>query len=553
MTGAGRLRPVRRRRGETGDTGHRRVVAVLTVIPLAFIGVFFVWPVGALVVRAVRVSDGEGLLDLARRTDAWGLLGFTLAQAAGSTLVTLVVAAPIIWLVATCSARTSTVLMVGVTIPFVLPTVVVGMAFRAIVSPGGPLSGLGLDGSVASIVAAHAFLNIAVVVRVVGSAWRTQDPRAELAARTLGATPWRAFTTVVLPRLIVPILSASALVFLFCSTSFGVVLILGNGRWQTIETAVYTQAIGYFDLPAAVTLSLLQIIVVIVVVAISGWVTPRTVAVVAREATARVRGRASRAVAALVAVWAVVVLVGPLSVVVIRSLRPTAGGEWTLSGYRSLTRAVNGQTPLQTLQYSVVSALWAMVLSVVIGLLAAIALQRARGTASTVGSALALVPLGVSAVTVGFGYLIVLASLPAGVASWPGLIPAVQALIAVPVVIRVIAPALAAIPPRLRHAAATLGAGPWRVWRTVDLPLIWRPLAASGAFAFIIAVGEFGATGFLARPGTTTLPVLIGSALNRPGADNLATAMACSVLMIVATAIAVVVMESFRTVSGGDL
>ncbi|WP_420835185.1 ABC transporter permease [Williamsia herbipolensis] len=570
MTGAGRLRPVRRRRGETGDTGHRRgetgdtghrrgetgdtghrrVVAVLTVIPLAFIGVFFVWPVGALVVRAVGVSDGEGLLDLARRTDAWGLLGFTLAQAAGSTLVTLVVAAPIIWLVATCSARTSTLLMVGVTIPFVLPTVVVGMAFRAIVSPGGPLSGLGLDGSVASILAAHAFLNIAVVVRVVGSAWRTQDPRAELAARTLGATPWRAFTTVVLPRLIVPILSASALVFLFCSTSFGVVLILGNGRWQTIETAVYTQAIGYFDLPAAVTLSLLQIVVVIVVVAISGWVTPRTVAVVAREATARVRGRASQAV---VAVWAVVVLVGPLSVVVIRSLRPTAGGEWTLSGYRSLTRAVNGQTPLQTLQYSVVSALWAMVLSVVIGLLAAIALQRARGTAATVGSALALVPLGVSAVTVGFGYLIVLASLPAGVASWPGLIPAVQALIAVPVVIRVIAPALAAIPPRLRHAAATLGAGPWRVWRTVDLPLIWRPLAASGAFAFIIAVGEFGATGFLARPGTTTLPVLIGSALNRPGADNLATAMACSVLMIVVTAIAVVVMESFRTVSGGDL
>ncbi len=467
-------------------------------------------------------------------------------------MAALAVAAPVVWLAASAAPRWSTALMVLVTVPFVLPTVVVGMAFRALLGPGGPLDGLGWDGSVWSILAAHAFLNVAVIVRVVGSAWRTMDPRAEQAARTLGASPWRAFRTVVLPRLAGPILASSGLVFLFCATSFGVVLILGNGRWQTLETAVYTQAIGYFDIPAAVALSMVQIVLVIVVVGATRVLTPRTPAVAGGSMTpARLTG--IRALGAVLAtLWALIVLAGPLAVVALRSVRPTAGGSFTWSGYRSLTESVNGETPLETLQYSVISALWATVLAMVVGLLGALALQRSRGTAATVGNGLAMLPLGVSAVTVGFGYLIVLAALPAQVAAWPGVVPAVQALIAAPLVIRIIVPALAMVPDSLRHAAASLGASPWRVWRTVDLPLIWRSLGVATAFAFIIALGEFGATGFVARPGTTTLPVLIGSALNRPGPDSLATAMACSMVLIVATAVVVVIMESVRGVEGGE-
>ncbi|GAA1461666.1 iron ABC transporter permease [Williamsia maris] len=533
-------------------------MGAIVVVPLLFLGVFFVWPVGALIRRAFDVSDGAGLGTLLARTDAWGLLGFTLAQAAGSTVVALIVAAPIVWLVAVAAPRWSTALMVLVTVPFVLPTVVVGMAFRALLGRGGPLAGLGWDGSVWSILAAHAFLNVAVIVRVVGSVWRTMDPRAEQAARTLGASPWRAFRTVVLPRLAVPVLASSALVFLFCASSFGVVLILGNGRWQTLETAIYTQAIGYFDIPAAVALSMVQIVLVVIVVGAARVLTPRTEAVAARAAAPTPLAGLRAVSAAGATVWAVILLVGPLAVVALRSVRPTSGGSvtdpdsWTLSGYRSLTESVNGETPLQTLQYSAISALWATVLAMIVGLLGALALQRSRGAVATVGAGLALLPLGVSAVTVGFGYLVVLASLPAEVAAWPGVVPAVQALIAAPIVIRIIAPALAAVPTSLRHAAASLGASPWRVWRTVDLPLIWRSLGVATAFAFIIALGEFGATGFVARPGTTTLPVLIGSALNRPGADSLATAMACSMLLIAATAVVVVIMESLRGVEGSE-
>ena len=104
-----------------------------------------------------------------------------------------------------------------------------------------------------------------------------------------------------------------------------------------------------------------------------------------------------------------------------------------------------------------------------------------------------------------------------------------------------------------RTAAHYTHDGPLRVLRTIDLPAIGRSLAAAAGFAFVMALGEFGATSLLARADTTTLPVLIGSALNRPGATQLATAMAASMLLVVATAVAMLAVEVLRPRSGAVL
>ena len=186
----------------------------------------------------------------------------------------------------------------------------------------------------------------------------------------------------------------------------------------------------------------------------------------------------------------------------------------------------------------------------VVGVLAALALHSSRGAVGAIANVIAMIPLGISAVTLGFGYLIVLATMPNEIAASPAVIPCVQALIAIPLVIRVMVPALESIPPRLRDAAASLGARPVRVFVDVDLPVIGRSLTAAGGFAFVMALGEFGAASFLRRADTTTLPVLIGSELSRPGADNLATAMAASMILVAATTIAVVGVEVFRPRDG---
>lgn len=525
---------------------------LLAVVPTAFIGLLFVWPVAALVRRAMTTAGDGGshsLAELLRRTHAAHLLAVTLGQAAASTVLALLVAAPIVWLYVRSGGVGTIVLTVVVTIPFVLPTVVVGVAFRAVLD--GPLAFAHIGSGWWAVLLAHAFLNVAVFVRVVGAAWRSLDTRAVDAARTLGAGEWRAWRTVVAPRLLPPTAAAATLVFLFCSTSFGVIIILGGGTLRTLETEIYTQAIGYFRIPEAVALSMLQIVVVIAALLVSVLAGGRAGPGTARAYTRRrpISGATWVAVVA-VSAWTTVVLVGPVLVLALRSVRPRAGGDWTLSGYRALAEPVNGVTPLASLRYSLVTATLAMVIAVCVGSLAALALHRTRGALRSVGEVLGMIPLGVSAVTLGFGYLLVLAAMPARIASSPLVIPCVQALIAIPVVIRIVIPALESVPPRQQQAAATLGAGPVRVFATVDAPVIGRSVAAAGGFAFVMALGEFGATSFLARADTTTLPVLIGSALNRPGASNLATAMAASMVLVAATSVAVLAVEALRPRSG---
>lgn len=522
-------------------------LGALAIVPTLFLAVFFCWPIVALINRARAEAAGGSVAASLERTHAWSLLGFTLGQAAASTLLTIVVAAPISWLVARVEFPGARLLMVVVTVPFVLPTVVVGVAFRTVFD--GPLSFLGVSGGVWPILAAHVFLNVAVVVRVVAAAWQGIDPRAAQAARTLGATDWRAFTTVTLPRLLPAMAAAAALVFLFCSTSFGVIIILGNGQLQTLETEIYTRAVGYFQISDAVVLSMLQIVVVLAALALvrlcgasgsgaadGGFGTARA------GRRQRATGRIWIAVAGVTG-WTTLWLVGPLAVLAVWSVRPAKDGPWTLAGYRALATSVNGVTPLETLGYSAFSATVAAAAALLIGTAGAVVIARSGPVVSGVGNVVATLPLGISAVTLGFGFLIVLAALPRDVGASPLIIPAVQSLIAIPVVIRIIVPALQSVPARARQAAAVLGASPGRVWLTVDLPTIGRSLGAAAGFAFVMALGEFGATGFLARPDTTTLPVLIGAALNRPGSDQLATAMACSMLLVVATTAAVLIIE----------
>lgn len=278
-----------------------------------------------------------------------------------------------------------------------------------------------------------------------------------------------------------------------------------------METEIYTRAIGYFQVSDAVVLSLLQIVVVLAALAlvrlcgaggsgVGGPVGTQRRAVGDGDRLGARCGRRGMPVGGTV--------VGrPLAVLAVWSVRPQSGCPWTVEGYRSLARSVNGVTPLETLAYSAFSAAIAALVAVVIGTLGAYVIARGGRTVGGVGNFVATLPLGISAVTLGFGYLIVLAApLPREIRTSPLIIPAVQSLIAIPVVIRIVVPALDAVGQRVRQAAITLGATPWRVWTTVELPGIARSLGAAAGFAFVMALGEFGATGWRYR--TSTLPVL---------------------------------------------
>ena len=527
--------------------------------PLAFLTVFFAWPVVTLVGRGLAPDgalDLSGFGEVLARERTWRILTQTLTQAALGTAVCVALGIPGALVLYRRSFPGRDLLRGVVTVPFVLPSVVVGVAFHALVTRGGPLEALGLDGTLTAVVAALAFFNYGLVVRTVGTMWSRLDPRAVEAARALGASPMRAFATVTLPALAPAIASAASLTFLFCATAYGVVLVLGGVGIGTIETEIYRLTTQYLDLRGAAVLSVVQL----GVIALALWVAERARA--ATQTRLRLRteapaGRLRAADAPALAVTAVTIgglLVAPMAVLVVRSLQ--RDGVWTLANYTDLGTTGGRSALLVTVWEAAANSVSVAVAAAAIALTLGVAVclvvsrrPRSRALARVITGldAAFMLPLGVSAVTVGFGFLITLARPPLALTRSWWILPLAQAVVAVPLVVRTLLPALRAIDPRQREAAAALGAGPGRVLLTVDGPQLLRAGGLAAGFALATSLGEFGATSFLARPHEPTLPVVVYRLIGSPGSQNQGMALAGGVVLAVGSAAVMLGCEWLQT------
>jgi thiamine transport system permease protein len=535
------------------NLGVRARLALLAG-PALFIAVLFAWPVAAIVATGLRPEGAWALADALDAVDRnLDTLAFTAWQAALSTVATFAIALPGTWALARVRFRGKAACRVLVTVPFVLPTVVVATAVRGLAGPQGLLrSWFVLDDSLLAIVLAHAFFNYAVVVWVVGDRWAHLDRRIEEAARTLGDRRWRTTLRVTLPLLAPAVLAAAVLVFLFCATSYGVVVLLGGPEHATIEVAIARSAGAVLDLPAAAALSIVQLVAVIALLAVHGRLRDRQHSALTQapaEAVERPAVGWRQRLALGGALTSMVLFLGmPLLVLVERSFR--VGDGYGLAWYRGLSESARGSTlfvsPLEAVRTSLGYATVAALVAVVVGGCAAVAVAARSDRLGRAADTLLTLPLGVSAVTVGLGLLVALDQPPLDLRGDPLLVPLAHALIGVPFVLRGLVPVLRAVDPRLREAAGVLGAGPWRRLRDVDLALAGRALLVAAAFAFAISLGEFGATTMVARADTPTVTVAIGRYLGRPGAAGFGQAAAMSVLLLAITASVVVVAQRGR-------
>lgn len=537
----------------------------LAAAPAVFFVIFFGYPVAAIVARGLRA---DGTWHLARAAEVLTdpgtghVLWFTVWQAAASTVLTLLVALPGAYVFARFAFPGKELLRAVVTVPFVLPTVVVGSAFLALVGRGGLLEqlwGVRLDTSVWAILLGHVFFNYAVVVRTVGGLWGQLDPAQEDAARVLGAGRLAAWRKVTLPALAPAVAAAALMVFLFTFTSFGVIQILGGPRHATLEVEIYRQTAQLLDLPTAAVLTLLQFAVVTVLLGVHAWTLRRRESALQLVDAARTAHR-PRGTAQWALLWAVlatvaVLLLVPLAVLAERSFAGPHG--YGLHHYRSLGSAAAGGgtfvvAPLEAVGNSLLFAAVATVIALLVGGLAAVALSRRAGRLARGFDALLMLPLGTSAVTIGFGFLIALDEPPLDLRSSWILVPLAQALVGIPFVVRTMLPVLRAVDARLREAAAVLGARPLRVWRTVDLPLVRRAVLVAAGFAFAVSLGEFGATVFIARPDRPTLPVAVARLLGRAGDLHYGQAMALSSILMLVCALSLLILERARAGRTGE-
>ena len=119
--------------------------------------------------------------------------------------------------------------------------------------------------------------------------------------------------------------------------------------------------------------------------------------------------------------------------------------------------------------------------------------------------------------------------------SWRGAALA-SAVIAFPLMVRAIRLALEAVDMRLEQAARTLGAGRWRVFFTITLPLTLPGIIVGTVLAFARSLGEFGATiTFVSNipQETRTLPLAMFTLIETPGAEG-AAARLCAIAIALA-------------------
>jgi thiamine transport system permease protein len=522
-------------------------------LPAAFLGVFFVFPVVSILRLGLSGGGLEHLTGLPASDTFRGIAWFTLWQAAVSTVLTVVVALPAAHLASRRRFRGRRLVRALTTVPFVLPTVVVGGAFLALFDRLGLDSGpVTLTHTVWAVLVAHVFFNVAVVIRTVGSFWEGMDPGVEEQARMLGASPLRAFVMVTLPRLWPAIASAASIVFLFCLTSFGVILLLGGPGIATLETEIWRHAVWRGDFRAATALAVVQLVAVIAVVVVGNRLQRRRAV---DQRTVRCRQPAAGRLELVANLGLLSAVLGlPAVVLVERSFR--SGGGYSLANYRALAERVDllPVTALGALGNSLLFAVVAVALAVTVGGLASLVVVHGPRGISRVFDLGLMLPLGVSAVTIGFGMLIALGQPPLDLRSSRWLVPVAHALIGIPFVMRTLVPTLRSIDRRLREAAAVLGAPPGLVRRWIDLPIAGRALTVGAGFAFAVSLGEFGATSFLPRqPDRLTAPLALFRLLATPGQALRGQAMALAVTLMALTALSVLLIEGHSGPAGSDL
>lgn len=558
-------------------------VWLLVTLPLLFLVVFFYLPVARLLAEGLT-RDGVLSLDFVIKilTDSYfqHVILFTLQQALWSTLASIVLGLPLAYILTHYDFPGKRWLRAFTIVPFVLPSITVALGFALLFGRRGYLNQflMGLLGlseppltlmySLEGIILAHAFYNAPIIVRTVHAAWEKLDPRYEESARVLGAGRFAVFRDITLPMILPGLLSGAALVFIFCFLSFPIVLTIGGGRFSTIEVEIYTRVITLLDpqflnykLGAALALIGLALSLGMTYIYLrlqEGLTHP----------TEMLRPRPTQLLLAKDSLWrpgrwlvwgylvlCTLIFLGPILAVLFDSFweETATGGRWTLRWYSYIFtpnyEALLGDAPLRAVLNSLWVGLTAALLALILGLIFASVIARARWRGRRVLDTLLMTPLAASSVVLAFAFLRAFGVPPLVLVGSSWGVVLVHAMIVFPFVVRALVPLMESFDQRLSEAARTLGASAFRALREIELPLLAPGVLAGVVFAFALSLGEMSATLMLAPPGFATMPISVYRFLSQQtwGAPS-----AMSVLMIFSSLLAFWLLERVgeRTLKG---
>jgi len=520
-----------------------RASKLLLLVPVTLLVVFFYVPLLSILQTGLW-DNGPTLKFLAsvlsnpyhRR-----VIGFTIAQALASTGLTLLIGLPGAYIFARYDFPGKRLIKAILTVPFVMPSVMVALGFILLFGRGGFVYDIigrdpGIIYSWKGILLAHAFYNFPVVVRMVSALWQRVNPHYEEMAMTLGARGFTLFRKVTLPLISPAIFASAMLTFVFCFLSFSIPLIIGGYQYATIEVDIFTSIMTLLDFRTGAALAVIQISLSLVFM----YIYLRSLDAYSMREEQRILQRPKKlsisdfrgikgVLMLLYAAFVMLFIVAPLLAVVYDSLH--FNGAWSLENYRRIFSAeynpMFGATTLDAIRNSLTFGFATVVLSLTIAVPLAYALHRWNFRGKRILDVLATLPLASSAITLGLGYIKVFSGTPLYYTPW--LLIAAYTIIAYPFVLRAVSTSLKKIRPNLREAALTLGAKEWTAFVKVELPLALGGLIVGAIFAFAMSIAELGATYMLAKPEYTTMTLAVYKFL---GARQFGSASALAVLLM---------------------
>ena len=351
--------------------GLMRTVSALGGVSLVLVALAAVLPpVAAGTMLFAPNPDGGHALGAFFVSRILPALRFTVLQAVLSAILAVLVGLPGAFLAARRDFPGRRILLSLSGVPLCVPPVVIALSFVLFYGRSGVLNSVlmaifALDAppvtflySLAGVVLAHGLYNFPVVLRTVSRAWERLPADREEAALLLGAGPFRVFRTITMPALAGPLVSSALLVFLYCFFSFVIVLMFGTIGGTTLEVELYQAARNVTNLRGAALIAVVETLCAIGFVLLHAFT---------RRYFSHTRGmnvlRSRKPLCGIreigpgtgYLVLLAVFFIGPLCMIVVRSLTVTSGGQYTgatgfaLSGWASLFTCLRSIPPLPRL------------------------------------------------------------------------------------------------------------------------------------------------------------------------------------------------------------
>ncbi len=569
---------LKKRIGTKDELLNKVIIATASLVIVLFFLFFFYVPLTR-ILKFSFIEQGKLTLDyfsdVINSPMNRSALIFSFYQAFLSTIICLVIGLPASYFLAKYEFRGKKVLINLLTIPFVLPPIVVLLGFiityddkgwvntiwQTISGSNNPL--INIFGSIEGILIAHIFYNISVIIRITIPAWENIDYDLIDVAKTLGTSKWKRFRKIIFPQIFNHIVSASLLVFIYAFNSFAIVLYLGQVRFQTLEVRIYKEMVRSLDFQSGTALAVIQLIIntLIIVFYLISEKRTRKMAVgkeksLQKEKISFRRFNTGKKIVVFISIVYMILLFiftfAPILAIFIESFKPAIESVSAFWGYRQLFsteyNAYLHNDPLRML----LNTLWFASLNMIITILISLSLvfiirnkfQRLRKyqTSRVEGiiSYLILLPMATSSITLAVGLFLQFRTFSwFNDAVWIFIILA-HVLISVPFATRSILASYNRIDVELLNVASTLGASRLKIFAKIELPLILKGLIVGGIFSFAISLGEFGATNFLVRTEYGTLSVGI---YNLFGSHTLQLPAAMASMLILITILCFIMIQ----------